>query len=346
MAAAQREADELTNTTEREAAKLRATADHEVAEKRATIERDIAKLRTSTEREVAQLKATAKRERDEILTTSKRQADEMRSQAQLILEESEAQRAQAEAEFEFQLAARREEAERQVGERLAAAQSATQKLVFEAEQRALSAEQRAAKASAFVGQVLWEGENLLNLASKSANGVRSYLEKLDISSTNYHRVEELDRQRQVVSARLTQFRELLEQVSPLDPDVDRFSGQTRAPEFATVMRGYSRDQVNDYLARLIIDPSLPMPNFESVMRGYDKEQVQRYIQGVSRPKGGTAFSLDFREGRPSIRGSQAVRTCACRATEDSRQGFSCQGCDGERCDRLFEEDVKTADGLL
>jgi Caspase domain len=139
---------EILSTAQREVAQLRAVADHEIAVKRAATERDIAKLRTVTEREVLQHRAAAKRERDEILTTSKRQADEMRSQAMRILEESEAQRAQAEAEFEIQLAARREEAERQEAERLAAAQAATQRLVNEAERRALTAEQRAVDASA------------------------------------------------------------------------------------------------------------------------------------------------------------------------------------------------------
>ncbi|GAB3983405.1 hypothetical protein GCM10029978_090000 [Actinoallomurus acanthiterrae] len=141
------EVDKLTAATEREVAMLRATVAHEVAEKRAAAERHIAKLRTTTEREVAQLRASTKRERDEILITAKRYADEMRAQAQRILEESEAQRARAEAEFEIQLAARREEAERQDAERHAAAVSATQRLVAEAELRAALAEQRAIKAT-------------------------------------------------------------------------------------------------------------------------------------------------------------------------------------------------------
>ena len=272
----------LVPAAQREAAQLR-TADQEIAEKRAVAERDIAKVRTITEREVAQLKARAKRERDEILTRSKRQADEMRSQAQLILEESEAQRAKSEAEFEIQLTARWEEAQRQEAERFAAAQSATQKLVAKAEQRASAAEQHAVKASAIAERALREGEELLELVRKSADEVMLYARELDIPYASHRRMEELDKQRQVVSDRLAEFRELLEQVLRPYPNAGLVNDPARAPEFNVIMRGYDRMQVDEYLARLVLNPSLPVPNFETVMRGYDKLQVDRYVQSIVRP---------------------------------------------------------------
>jgi hypothetical protein len=86
-----------------------------------------------------------------------------------------------------------------------------------------------------------------------------------------------------VSARLTQFRELPEQVPRLDSSVGRLEGQARAPEFTIVMRGYNPRQVDEYVAHLIINPSLPMPDFETVMRGYSREEVQRYIRSIARP---------------------------------------------------------------
>ena len=55
------------------------------------------------------------------------------------------------------------------------------------------------------------------------------------------------------------------------------AGETEGPEFAVVMRGYDRRQVDEYLVRLEEDPGLPAPEFAHVMRGYDMHQVQRYL---------------------------------------------------------------------
>jgi len=150
----------------------------------------------------------------------------MRSQAQRILEESEAQRAQSEAEFEIALAARREEAERQEAERLAAAQSATQKLVSEAEQRASTAEQRAAKASAQADQTRRDADQharqLAGNAKKNADQIAGQakaqadqlLTEVKADAERRHaaaqrEVDELTRQKDSIASHLAQVRQLL-----------------------------------------------------------------------------------------------------------------------------------------
>ncbi len=49
-------------------------------------------------------------------------------------------------------------------------------------------------------------------------------------------------------------------------------------KFEIVMRGYDRQEVDEYVERLIKTPDLPMPEFSLTMRGYRKEQVDSYIQ--------------------------------------------------------------------
>ena len=150
----------------------------------------------------------------------------MRSQAQRILEESQARRAQAEAEFEIQLAARREQAEGQEAGQLAAAQSATQKLVFEAEQRASTAEQRAAKASAqadqtrrdadeYARQLVGNAEkNAGQLAGQAKTQAAQLLAEVNADAerrraANDLEVDDLTRQRDSIASHLAQVRQLL-----------------------------------------------------------------------------------------------------------------------------------------
>jgi paraquat-inducible protein B len=150
----------------------------------------------------------------------------MRGHAQRILEESEAQRAQTEAEFEIQLATRREQAERQEAERLAAAQSATQKFVFEAEQRASTAEERAAKANAQADQTRRDADQharqLVGNAEKNADQIagqaKTQAEQL-LAEVNadaerrraatHREVDDLTRQKDSIASHLAQVRQLL-----------------------------------------------------------------------------------------------------------------------------------------
>src|SRR5260370_42634598 len=124
------------------------------------------------------------------------------------------------------LATRRAQAERQDAERLAAAQSATQKLVFEAEQRASSAEQRAAKASAQADQTLRDADQharqLVGDAEKNAGQIagqaKTQAEQL-LNEVNadaerrraaaHREVDDLTRQRDSIASHLAQVRQLL-----------------------------------------------------------------------------------------------------------------------------------------
>jgi paraquat-inducible protein B len=150
----------------------------------------------------------------------------MRSHAQRILEESQAQRAQTEAEFEIQLATRKEQTERQEAERLAAAQSATQKLVFEAEQRASTAEQRAAKANAQADQAHRDADQyarqLVGNAEKNADQIAGQAKTqagqllAEVNADAERRraatrceVDDLTRQKDSIASHLAQVRQLL-----------------------------------------------------------------------------------------------------------------------------------------
>ena len=44
------------------------------------------------------------------------------------------------------------------------------------------------------------------------------------------------------------------------------------------MRGYDRQQVDEYLVRSAENPDLPTPEFALVMRGYDAAEVDRYLR--------------------------------------------------------------------
>jgi len=121
---------------------------------------------------------------------------------------------------------RREEAEPQEAERLAAAQSATQKLVSEAEQRASTAEQRAAKASAQADQARRDADSharqLVSIAKKNADqivsGTKTQADQL-LAETKadaerrraaaQREVDELTRQKDSIATHLAQVRQLL-----------------------------------------------------------------------------------------------------------------------------------------
>jgi O-antigen/teichoic acid export membrane protein/cell division septum initiation protein DivIVA len=218
--------EQLLRLAEEQATEILAEARTDAGQLRAAAEQEVARLRTDAEREAAQLKVSAEQEQEEILTPARRQAEEMRGQAQRILEESQAQRAQAEAEFEARLASRHEEAERQEAARLAAARAATQKLVTEAEQRAGTAQQRGAKASAQAEQTRREADQhagqLVSGAQNNADRItaeaKTQADRLlantgneveRIRAATQRKLAELTAQRESIAGQLQQLRQLL-----------------------------------------------------------------------------------------------------------------------------------------
>ncbi len=60
--------------------------------------------------------------------------------------------------------------------------------------------------------------------------------------------------------------------------MDGMGNQAQRPAFKLAMRGYDRQQVDEYLVRLAESPDLPTPDFALVMRGYDRDDVERYLR--------------------------------------------------------------------
>ena len=190
----------------------------------------------------------------------------------------------------------------------------------EAEQRASTAEQRATKASARAEETRRDADRhirqLVSNAKKNADQIVAQAEaqanqllsdtKAEAErqlSAAQRQVDELNKQKENTAAHLAQISQLLggqlpgmrdalkptstvpasdakpvttppKHASTSDPDA------SVARQFDLVMRGYNRQQVDEYLTRLVANPRLPMPDFEKVMRGYDPAQVDRYLRGL------------------------------------------------------------------
>lgn len=277
---------------------------------------DVARLRINAERDNNAMMDAAQKERDELLSAVqlevgqlRAEAQEKRAKARAILEQSEARVAEAEAEFERRLAARREEAERQEAERLAAAQAATIKLVNEAEQRAFTAEERAAAASAQADQIkrdMIEAEGLLRTIVDLTNGqaygvagerLRQLLEliesrfgRADHSSQPADRAAATDASCpecgvKVQPEDLICFRcgtNLLHSSWPAPPETS-----PAAARFPLVRRGYLPHQVDEFLSELEANPTTVrgIPGFDVARRGYDRAEVDAYIRSKWRQLG-------------------------------------------------------------
>ncbi|MDA1362925.1 hypothetical protein O1R50_25145 [Glycomyces luteolus] len=239
---ARSEASEMTASAERDVTEIRARAVNETTEMRENARRnhelavadvrreaqtaqsqtrsEAEKLRSQAEREIAVRRATAEREVAELRAIAVREADEQRSAASSLVAETAEHRKKRTEEHAMAEAERRERAQKIEADRLQQALATAQRIVAEAEERLVLAEERARSAENRTlerrEEVDLQAKGTLDRAVEQARAIKAESEKeaARVRSSAEERaaeyvhplveeVEALMRQRDIASSNLT-----------------------------------------------------------------------------------------------------------------------------------------------